>query len=158
MTPPSPIRATDFEARALAQGLLSQAKSCALGVIDPHSGAPMVTRIAFGIGPDGTLLTLVSGLAAHTHALRENPDVGLLIGDPGTKGDPLTHPRLSIAARAQTPDVPGDLRDYWLKTHPKSKLYIDLPDFRFIQFIPRSASLNAGFGRAFHLRPDDLNA
>lgn len=158
MQPPSPIRATDTEARSIAHTLLAQAKSCALGVIDPQTGAPMVTRIALGLGDDGAILTLISGLAAHTNALRENPNVGLLIGDPGDKGDPLTHPRLSISACAEMPAQTQSLRDHWLKTHPKSKLYIDLPDFRFIRFIPIKASLNAGFGRAFHLTPDDLRA
>ena len=38
------------------------------------------------------MLTLVSALAPHFRALRENPDCALMLGEVGDKGDPLTHP------------------------------------------------------------------
>lgn len=64
-TPPAPttdpIRPTDDEARTLARGLIASARFGALGVIDPETGFPAVTRIALGSGPDGGLWTLVSG-------------------------------------------------------------------------------------------------
>ena len=41
-----PIRPTDDDARDQARALIAQARFAALGVIDPATGAPMVTRIA----------------------------------------------------------------------------------------------------------------
>lgn len=157
---PDPIRPTDDAARALARGLIASARFGALGVIDPVTQSPAVTRIALGQGPEGGLWTLVSGLSAHTRALRANPAAGLLVGEPGPKGDPLTHPRLSLQVEA----VPlpreaasfAPMRARWLADHPKSKLYIDLPDFTFVEFRILSGALNGGFGRAFLLGPADL--
>jgi len=158
--PIDPIRPTDDEARDLARSLIAQARFAALGVIDPDTGFPSVTRIALGAGPQGGIWTLVSGLAAHSRALRNDPRAGLLIGEPGPKGDPLTHPRLSLQVQAQ-PVARADpraaaARQRWLDEHPKSKLYIDLPDFFFIEFHPIAAALNGGFGRAFRLTPAEL--
>ncbi|MFT3689411.1 HugZ family protein [Paenirhodobacter sp.] len=160
ITQTDPIRPTDDEARALARRLISGARFGALGVIDPDSGFPAVTRIALGSGPEGGLWTLVSGLSAHSRALRTDPRVGLLVGEPGAKGDPLTHPRLSLRAEAQplNRDDPrhGAARARWLADHPKSKLYIDLGDFFFVEFRLLSGALNGGFGRAFRLDAGDL--
>ncbi|KFE36671.1 HugZ family protein [Thioclava atlantica] len=156
----SPFRPADREARKLARDLIAAARFASLGVLDPETGHPSVTRIALGPGPQGELLTLVSGLAAHTTALRTDPRAGLLIGEPGPRGDPLTHPRLSLQIEARP--VHRDelrfpsMRDRWLADHPKSALYIDLPDFLFFELRPLSGALNGGFGRAWRLGPEDL--
>lgn len=156
----SPIRPTDDAARALARTLLAQARSAALGVIEPATGAPFVTRIGLGLGPDGAPLSLVSDLAQHTAALRQNPACSLLVGDPGARGDPLTHPRLTLQARAEF--VPREapahatLRAHYLQTHPKAKLYADFADFRFLRFSVWAGHLNGGFGKAYRLTPEDL--
>jgi putative heme iron utilization protein len=157
---PDPIRATDDEARALARSLIAGARFGALGVFDPESGFPAVTRIALGAGPEGGLWTLVSGLSAHSRALRADPRAGLLVGEPGPKGDPLTHPRLSLQVEAR-PLIRDDprhdaARTRWLTDHPKAKLYIDLPDFFFVEFVLLRGSLNGGFARAYRLGPADL--
>lgn len=157
---PDPIRPTDDEARRLAQELIAAARFGSLAVIDPETGSPAVTRIALGTGPSGGIWTFVSGLSAHTRALQANPSAGLLVGEPGPKGDPLTHPRLSLQVEAialprEAPDF-GAMRARWLADHPKSKLYIDLPDFSFFEFRVLSGALNGGFGRAFRITPADL--
>ncbi len=161
MTAPAidPIRPTDDEARAMARDLLVQARFAALAVIDPATGGPAISRIAVQIGADGHPLTLISGLAAHFAALRTDPRAALLLGEPGPKGDPLTHPRLSVTVQATFIDKGAeseDLRARWLGVQPKAKLYIDLPDFRFVRLTMVSALLNGGFGRAFRLSPADL--
>jgi putative heme iron utilization protein len=160
MTPPDarpdPIRPTDDEARALARGILSAARFGALGVIDPDSGGPMVTRVA--VGWDGTVaLILVSDLSQHTRALAANPACSLLTGEPGPKGDPLTHPRLTLMARAEAADKAG-FRAMWLAAHPKAALYYDFADFRMLRLVPQAGHLNGGFGRAFRLTPADLTS
>lgn len=150
----SPIRPTDDDARTLAADLLRPARHGALGVLTPDAQIPMVTRVAL-LWHRGACLLLVSDLSAHTAALSQSPDCSVLIGEPGTKGDPLTHPRLTLQCRAAAADK-SDLRDIWLAAHPKSKLYFDFADFRMLALNVQVAHLNGGFGKAFHLTPHDL--
>ncbi|AMY67565.1 HugZ family protein [Frigidibacter mobilis] len=160
MEDPSPIRPTDDEARALARSLIHAARFAALAVLTPGTGAPAVTRIALGLDAAGLPLTLISSLSAHTRALHADPRAGILVGEPGPKGDPLTHPRLSLDTTASFVDRAGPdhaaLRTLWLASHPKARLYIDFADFCFVRFTPLGAALNGGFGKAFLLTPQDL--
>lgn len=151
-----PIRPTDDEARSLAQRLLLESRHAALGVIDPESQGPFVTRVA--VGWDGeAALVLVSTLAQHTRALGAEPACSLLLGEPGPKGDPLVHPRLTLLARAE-PSQKAAHRDAWLAQHPKAGLYYDFADFLMLRLVVRSAFLNGGFGKAFRLTPEHLKA
>lgn len=152
MTKNSNFRPVDDEARGIAQSLLSEARFGALGVM--LEGAPFVSRIA--LSADKEIIALVSTLAQHTPAMKANPRCSLMIGEPGAKGDPLTHPRLTIQAQAQVIGRDEDLRNSWLKTHPKAKLYIDFGDFGFIRFQVHSVFLNGGFGYACQMSALDL--
>jgi putative heme iron utilization protein len=152
---PDPIRPTDDAARTLARDLIRTARFAALGVLLPDTGLPMVTRIALVPGPDAMPLTLISTLSTHTAALEAAPDCSLLIGEPGDKGDPLTHPRLSLQARSEPADKSA-LKAHYLGLYPKAQLYYDFTDFRLIRFAPVMAYLNGGFGKAFHLSAADL--
>ncbi len=158
-TPNDPVQPADEDARSLARQLLSLGHA-ALAWEDPDTGTPGISRIAFARDPQVGLLTLVSGLAPHFRALRDRPDCALMLGEVGAKGDPLTHPRLMIRARASfvaadDPDRPA-IRARWLQRNSKATIYIDLPDFAFVRLQPVSALLNGGFARAFHLAPADL--
>lgn len=156
----NPIRPTDDAARTLARSLIANNRSAALGVIG-SDGTPLVSRIAFGLSAHNQPLTLVSALSAHTNALQSNPECSLLIGDPGPRGDPLTHPRLTIQATAHfvphaSPEY-AKMAAHYLRDHPKAKLYIEFTDFSFVLFNVRVGHLNGGFGKAFTLIPSDLN-
>lgn len=151
----SPIRPTTDEARALARRLLAEARHGALGVLDPGTGGPVVSRVAVGLHA-GEPLILVSALAAHAVALRADPRCSLLLGEPG-RGDPLAHPRLTLQARAEAVGKAA-LRAGWLAQHPKSALYFDFADFALLRLRVGEAHLNGGFGRAFRLGPEDLAA
>lgn len=155
-----PVHPPTPEAIALARSLMALPHA-ALAVTDPADGTPAISRIAFGLAAGGPL-SLVSSLAPHFAALQANPACALLLGEPGPKGDPLTHPRLMLKARAAfvAPDDPARpaLRDHWLRTHPKAKLYIDFADFAFVRLDITSAFLNAGFGKAHRLAPTDIIA
>jgi heme iron utilization protein len=108
------------------------------------------------VGHDGTApLLLLSGLSHHSKALALDPAASLLVGEPGERGDPLTHPRLTLLGRVERADKAA-LRDLWLRDHPKSKLYYDLGDFALWRLAVRAAHLNGGFGRAYVLAPGDL--
>ncbi|HSF64845.1 MAG TPA: pyridoxamine 5'-phosphate oxidase family protein [Paracoccaceae bacterium] len=150
----------DDDARALARGLLRGAGHAALAVTDAATGTPGISRIALGRDAEGVPLTLVSALAPHHAALAAHPDCALMVGEVGDRGDPLTHPRLMIRARAEFV-APGSadraaLRDLWLAAHPKAKLYVDFADFAFVRLRPVSALLNGGFARAFRMEPADF--
>ena len=157
---PSPIRPTDDDARALARDLMGASLHAALGVIE--DGTPMVTRIAFATGPDAEPLSLISDLSAHTRALIANPACSLLIGEPGAKGDPLTHPRLTLRCHATlirhgAPHY-EKLAAHYLHRQPKAKLYIGFADFSICRFDVSAGFLNGGFGKAFEMTPADLAA
>jgi hypothetical protein len=157
---PDPVQPADAAARAQARDLLARARFGALAFIDPDTGTPGISRIAVGLDAAGGPVTLISSLSAHHAALRLNPAAALMVGEPGPKGDPLTHPRLMLRAVAQfvAADDPGRaaLRAHWLKGHPKAALYVDFADFAFVRLIPQSALLNAGFARAYRLSAVDL--
>lgn len=159
-TRPDPIAPADDEARALARGLMAAARHAALAWTDPETGTPGISRIAFGRAPEGGPVTLISALAAHSAALRAHPEAAVMVGEPGARGDPLTHPRLMLRVRAAFVDRAAPdhaaLRARWLADHPKSALYIDFADFALVRLEPVSALLNAGFARAFRLTPADL--
>ena len=157
---PDPVQPADDAARAEARALMA-IPHAALACLDA-TGAPAISRIAFGLDPEGQPMTLISALAPHFAALKADPRCSLMLGEVGAKGDPLTHPRLMIRATARfvAPDAPDRpaLRAHWLKGHPKAALYIDFADFALVRLVPESALLNGGFGRAFRLAPEDLRA
>ncbi|WP_270726854.1 pyridoxamine 5-phosphate oxidase [Shimia sp. Alg240-R146] len=160
MTQKDPIRPTDDDARNLARGLLRDATYGALAVLDPRTGAPSVTRVAIGTTLHGMPVSLISRLATHFSALEADQRCSLLLGEPGPKGDPLTHPRMTLHCDAGFihTGMPAhdSLRAHYLATHPKSKLYIDFPDFSFVRFTVNGGLLNGGFGKAFQITSDDL--
>ena len=158
---PQTIRETDAESIRLAKTLLRSARHGALAVLDPLTGAPMVSRVGTATDLDGAPLILVSGLSAHTGAIVTDPRCSLLVGKAG-KGDPLAHPRLTIACRAAKlargePDHERARRRY-LNRNPKAELYAGLGDFSFFRLEPGGASLNGGFGKAYLLEREDLLA
>ena len=156
----NPINETNDEARKLGRELLSAANFAALAVVHPKTQAPHVTRIALVTMETGQPITLISTLSTHTQALLKNPNCSLLVGEPQDKGDPLTHPRLTLACQAKFIDRSSErhseLRSFFLAKVPKSKLYIDFADFTFVSFDILCADLNGGFGKAFKLQSNDF--
>lgn len=154
-----PVAPANSEALALTQSLMSL-DHAALAWTDPETSTPGISRIAFGLGPTGRPMTLMSSLTPHFAALKAHPACAVLLGEPGQKGDPLTHPRLMIRATAQFLQRPSEAhnaaRAHWLRGHPKSTLYIDFADFALVELTPLSALLNGGFGKAFRLTAEEL--
>jgi len=157
----SPLRPTDDEAREIARDLIRNVRFAALAVLHPETNLPHVTRIAIGTDQSGIPASLISDLSFHTSALRQNPNCSVLLGEPETKGDPLVHPRITLQCKAgflprNTP-AHTQMRNHYLLTHPKAKLYIDFTDFNFVLFNIQSASLNGGFGKAYALSKQDCS-
>lgn len=148
-------RSLDDEARQIARDLLGGASSAALGTL--RGDVPMVTRAGCLWMPGTGVVLLLSDLSDHARALAENPACSLLLGEPGGRGDPLTHPRLTVMGRA----VPCDkdaLRGAYLAARPKAGLYFDFTDFRLLRIDPYEALLNGGFGKAYRLDAAELEA
>ena len=151
MTKKDPFRPVDDAARAQAAALIAEARHGALGTL--RNGYPVVSRAALAPTEHG-LLTLVSDLAAHAQAMRIDPRISLLIGDPG-RGDPLAHPRITVTGTAQFVEK-APHRDAYLALQPKAALYIDFADFNIVRIDMDHAELNAGFGKAYRLTADDI--
>jgi putative heme iron utilization protein len=149
-----PINPTNDDARQLAQDLLQNTRFAALAVTHPDNNTPYVARVAM-LWHDGALLTLISTLSLHTKALAANAACAALIGEPGNKGDPLTHPRMTLICTAHEVDKLSR-KATWLKAIPKAQLYYDFSDFKMYQLSVSEAHLNGGFGKAFNLSADDL--
>lgn len=157
-TKPDLLQPVDDDTRRAARTLLREARSGTLATLSVEAGAPSASRVLVCVDPDGAPVLLMSGLSPHTSALEADPRASLLVGEPG-RGDPLAHARLSISGVAEKivdADARARLRDRCLQRHPKSKLYIDLPDFSFWRLEPTNGSYIAGFGRAHALTHDDL--
>ncbi|MGI2031519.1 HugZ family protein [Rhizobium panacihumi] len=156
---PSPIRETDEQARRLARKLLRGARYASLAVIDTESGFPAVSRALLGFDLDGVPVILVSDLASHTVALRNDPRCSIMTGEPG-KGDPLAHARITVFCKAEPVAQGGAdharIRARFVARHRKAELYVDFADFRFFRLVPSSAALNGGFGKAYLLKGEEL--
>jgi putative heme iron utilization protein len=150
---------TDDQARLMAEELLRTARYGALAVLEPETGHPLTARVGCVPDMDGTPVMPLSGLAAHTRALAGDPRCSLLLGEPG-KGDPLAHPRLSLLARAvrveKNDPAHMRLRRRYIARHPRSEIYLDLPDFFFYRLESERAFLNGGFGKAYDLTTADM--
>lgn len=147
-----PFQPPDATAFDLAGQLLSDARHGALGVL--RHGAPFVTRVALAHDETG-LMTLISDLAPHTAALREDPRASLMVGEPG-RGDPLAHPRLTLAVTAEFLDKSDEAKTAYLADQPKAALYIDFADFHLVRLVAHEGHLNGGFGKAYRLDADAL--
>lgn len=154
-----PFRDADAEAIGLARRLLRTARFGALAVLDPQTGAPQVSRVALATAMDSTPLVLISTLAAHTAGLAADPRCSLLVGEPG-KGDPLAHPRMTIACTARRLDRDSaegrDAARRYLNRNPKAELYAGFADFSWYALDVERAALNGGFGKAFRLTRDNI--
>lgn len=157
--PRSVIRPTDAASLTLARRLVREARFAALSVLEPETGHPFASRVLVGTDIDGCPVILISTLATHTRALLADPRCSLLFGEPG-KGDPLAWPRITVLCEAQRLERDGEsdscTRNRFLRRHPKSKLYAGFADFAFFRLVPKSASLNGGFGRAYIISGDEL--
>lgn len=153
---PDPTPPADDAEIETAQGFLNLPH----GVLSyiAADGLPGISLIAMGRDETGAPLTFISALAPHWAGLRAHPDCAVLLGEPGPKGDPLTHPRLMLRAHARfakAAERPA-LRSLWLAAHPKAKLYVDFADFEFVRLAPVDGLLNAGFGKARRLTAQNL--
>lgn len=155
----NPIRPTTSEAIELAKSLIMTARFGALGVLDPETNFPLVSRVSVACDERRNPILLISSLSMHTKGLREDKRCSLLLGEPG-KGDPLAHPRITLQCEAAFLDRNDEhiahVRQLYLLANPKSQVYIDFADFCFVRLSITTAFLNGGFGKAFRLHGNEL--
>src|SRR3712207_2722011 len=148
-----PRQAPAFDATGMAKHLLRTIRSGALATLGPD-GAPFATLVTVATDLDGSPLLLTSRLSGHTANMEREPRVSILLAQTG-KGDPLAHPRLTVAGRAGRADEPR-IRARFLARHPKAELYADFADFSFWRVEIAGGHLNGGFARAAGLSAADL--
>ncbi len=144
----SPGRSDEgYDARREARHLLRTVRSGALATLAPDGG-PYASLVTVATLPDGSPVMPLSTLAIHTRHLMADPRCSLLLEGAGA-GDPLTHPRLTLTARA-VKAAEGE-RDAWrsrfLRRHPEAELYVDFGDFSFWRLDLGAARIIGGFGR-----------
>ncbi len=146
--------AREFDAVGMSRELLRATRAGALATNDPASGFPLATLVNVATDADGAPLLLLSDLSLHTRNLRADGRCSLLLAEQG-KGDPLAHPRLTLVGTCAVTEAPRARRRF-LSKHPKSQLYVDLPDFTFWRMSVSDLHLNGGFARAATLTPRDV--
>jgi hypothetical protein len=156
---PENARGPDFDAGAIAKGLLRTARAGALATLDRNTGHPFASLVNVATDIDGSPLILISRLATHTANLENDARASLLLSSAG-RGDPLAHPRLTVLGTflpvARDQDDEPRLRRRFLARHQKSELYAGFADFSFWRLAIASAHLNAGFARAADLKAADV--
>ncbi|MGH6672118.1 MAG: HugZ family protein [Xanthobacteraceae bacterium] len=149
----------DFEPKSIAKGLLRATRAGSLATIDRNSGHPFASLVNVATDSDGAPLILVSRLSTHTANLEKDGRASVLLASTG-KGDPLTHPRLTLLGAfyqiARNDHDEPRIRRRFLSRHPKSALYAGFADFGFWRLKVVSAHLNGGFARAADLHAADL--
>jgi putative heme iron utilization protein len=145
-SPFDPLPENSFDGLALARRLLRAMPAGALATLAQATLYPFATLTNVATAGDGAPILLLSDLAHHTKNLRADPRASLLLAETG-KGDPLTHPRLTVVGRV-APIEDRHARMRFLRRHPKAALYADFPDFGFWRLEPEAAHLNGGFARA----------
>jgi putative heme iron utilization protein len=143
-----------FDAVGEARRLIRTARHGALATIETATAAPYASLVATATDMDGAPIILISRLAVHTANIEANPVASLLLAAVGG-GDPMTHPRVSVLARAQKVEQPR-IRRRFLARHPDAALYADFADFAFYRLQLERAHLVAGFGRIVDLTGTQL--
>jgi putative heme iron utilization protein len=149
--------ATPFDAATTVRRLVRTSRWGTLASL--RQGGPYASLIAVASDLDGTPLTLISRLAWHTRNLEADPRVSLLLAETGSH-DPLSQPRVSIAATAERADAgtvdAARLRRRFLARHPEAELYAGFGDFATWRLVPGRAHLVAGFGRIVDIAPAEF--
>ena len=134
---------------------MRRADRAVLATAHGSGGWPFGSLVLLALDHDATPLLLISALAEHTKAIRDDSRVSLLID--GTLGlaDPLTGPRITVLGRALRSDWPLH-RARYLARHPSAALYAGFTDFAVYRLAVERAHFVAGFGQIRWIEPSDL--
>jgi len=144
----------DDDAR-LARRLMRQTAMASLATTAAEDGHPYVSLVQVAADHDASPILLLSGLAAHTANIAEDPRAALLCDGTGGLDAPLSGPRLSVLGRLIRDDT-ARLRQRYLARHPDAAGYAGFADFAIYRLAVERAHLVAGFGRIVWLPADVL--
>lgn len=137
------------------RALLRRLDRAALATALPAEGAawPYASLVLVAVDHDLSPVLLLSDLAEHTRALKDDPRVSLLFDGTGGLDQPLTGPRVTVLGRAERT---GDarLQARYLARHPDAAMYAGFKDFAFYRVAVERAHLVGGFGRIHWLAGD----
>ncbi len=155
----------DVDARASLRRVLDRQTVAALATI--HGDEPAASMVPFALyaGADGRtrLVIHVSALATHTRDLQRHARVGLLVVD---EAQPAVSPlaRARVALQADAAELPRLARDHiaakkaYVARFADARPLFDFEDFALYALAPLSARLVAGFGQAWGLVGEPLDA
>lgn len=148
----------EFDAAAVARGLLRRSRQGALATLMTGSGDPYCSLVNVASAPDGSPLLLISRLAVHTRNALADPRVSLML-DERRAGDPLEGARIMVGGRAEPASPPPEAwRRRYLAAHPGAQAFVDFKDFLFVGIRITAVHLVAGFGRIVDLGADQVVA
>jgi putative heme iron utilization protein len=126
------------------------------GVLATAAGEqPFASLVTPAVLPDGSVLMLLSNLAAHTRHLLTAPRCALMVTGAAENANPQTAPRVTVTGEAIQRADPA-LRHYWVQRHPYAAFYADFSDFAIWRLMPEAAHYVGGFAMANVLAPDNL--
>lgn len=155
----------DLDARASLRRLLDRQAVGALATL--HGDEPAVSMVPFALfapAEGGTRLVIhVSALAPHTRDMQRHARVSLLVmadAEPGL----MAQARPRVALQADAAELPRLAKEHaaakkaYLARFPDARPMFDLGDFSIFVLTPLSARLVAGFGQAYGLVGEPLDA
>jgi putative heme iron utilization protein len=110
-------------------------------------GQPFASLVTPAVAPDGSVLLLLSSLAAHTRHLLAQPRCAVMVAGRATDENPQTAPRVSVTGMAVRLDESAPRR-FWVARHPYAALYADFSDFAVWRLVPEAAHYVGGFAQA----------
>jgi putative heme iron utilization protein len=149
----------DRELTSTLRQLIQGRMTAALGTL--HQGAPFVSMVPYAVTGDGNFVLHVSGLAAHTRDMLDNPEVSLLITESEASGKmPQALARVTVQGRASMLDRDSedniDAREVYLSRFPDAAPLFEFSDFKIFIITPVSARIIAGFGQAGSIAGEDF--
>jgi putative heme iron utilization protein len=147
--------AEPFSPVATVRRLMRTARTAALSTLARRTGHPFGSLVTVATEFDGTPIILLSGLAAHSRNLADDPRASLLFED-RISGDPQTGARATVIGRVERIVDDGSARRRYLARNPDAALYADFGDFAFHRLVLEDGHLVAGFGRAMRVKAEDI--
>lgn len=134
------LRGVDRAALATRLPVGAEGAGAAIG------GWPYASLVLLAVDQGAAPLLLISDLAEHTRAIRDEARVALLVDGTAGLDDPLTGARASLVGRALPCADPALLARY-VARHPSAAGYAGFRDFHLFRIELAAAHLVAGFGR-----------
>lgn len=163
MSEPNKDMLQTFDDAALVRlgRLVADNRQAVLATVTPD-GRPYTAMVAYTPEPGNeAFLVHLSDLSAHKGHLRADERVSLMLFDPDKGGgEILLHARLNLGCRARIlakeSEEEAAARQTYLARFPGHQLMFTLKDFDLVRLEPQEGLLNAGFGKAYAVRPEDL--